>query len=117
MVSAALSYKYEDHLVHYINTVRETFKAPPTTPMVIATLGQTLKNATGANDGNEGYLMQAMLNVDGDNGKYPAFKGNVKTVYSHPYSLGGASYSHYNYNPMTYMNIGEAMGQAMVSLL
>jgi hypothetical protein len=32
-------------------------------------------------------------------------------------SKGGSSSSHYNGNPETYMNVGEAMGKAMVELL
>lgn len=49
--------------------------------------------------------------------KYPEFKGNVATVYSHPYSQGSTSQNHYGGDPITYMNIGQAMGQAMVELL
>lgn len=41
----------------------------------------------------------------------------MATVYTHPLSRGGASNSHYGGNAETYMNVGEAMGQAMVELL
>ena len=44
-------------------------------------------------------------------------KGNVATVYSHPLSKGGASNGHYGGNAETYMNIGEAMGEAMAELI
>ena len=47
----------------------------------------------------------------------PDFKGNVATVYTHPYSLGGTGDSHYNHNCQTYMNVGMAMGRAMDKLL
>ena len=57
-----------------------------------------------------------MLAVDGNSGKYSEFAGNVATVYSHPLSKGGSSNGHYNGNAETYMNIGEAMGRAMVNL-
>ena len=67
--------------------------------------------------GNDGKILDAQLAVDGNTGKYPEFKGNVATVYSHPLSKGGASNSHYNGNAETYMNVGEAMGRAMVELL
>eukprot|EP00977_Amphora_coffeiformis_P011196 scaffold2682_cov155-Amphora_coffeaeformis.AAC.2 len=49
--------------------------------------------------GNERLLVGAILVVNGDDddddddddaGKYPAFRGNVRTVYSHPLSKGGA---------------------------
>lgn len=58
-----------------------------------------------------------MLAVDGNSGKYPEFKGNVATVYTHPLSKGGSSGGHYSGNAETYMNIGDAMGQAMAKLL
>ena len=37
-----------------------------------------------------------MLNVDGESGKYPEFKGNVAAVYTHPLSKGGSSGGHYD---------------------
>ena len=49
--------------------------------------------------------------------KCSEFKGNVATVYSNPLSLGGSGNGHYGGNAETYMNVGEAMGQAMVELL
>jgi hypothetical protein len=104
--------KYEENLVRLIQTLREEFEAPKA-KFVIATLGQTEKKA----EGNEGLILDAMLAVDGTSGKYPKFKGNVATVYSHPLSKGGASNGHYDGNAETFMNIGEAMGKAMVDLL
>ena len=41
----------------------------------------------------------------------------VAFVYAHPLSKGGGSSGHYGGNPETYMNVGEAMGKAMVELL
>ena len=67
--------------------------------------------------GAERQILDAQLAVDGESGKYKEFKGNVATVYSHPLSKGGASNGHYGGNAETYMNIGEAMGKAMVKLL
>ena len=58
-----------------------------------------------------------MLAVDGNSGKYSEFKGNVAAVYTHPLSKGGSSGAHYNGNAETYMNVGEAMGKAMVELM
>jgi hypothetical protein len=58
-----------------------------------------------------------MLAVDSESGKYPEFKGNVASVYTHPLSKGSSSGGHYGGNAETYMNIGEAMGEAMVKLL
>ena len=76
-------------------------------------MGQTAKDAEGV----ERQILDAQLAVDGDSGKYKEFIGNVATVYSHPLSKGGASNGHYGGNAETYMNIGEAMGKAMVKLL
>ena len=103
--------KYEENLVRLIGQLRADFEAPEA-KFVIATLGQTKKGA----DGNEGKILEAMLNVDGTAGKYPEFKGAVATVYTHPLSKGGASNGHYGGNAETYMNVGEAMGHAMVEL-
>ena len=61
--------------------------------------------------------MDAMFAVDGKSGKYPEFKGNVASVYTHPLSKGGSSGGHYGGNAETYMNVGEAMGKAMAKLL
>lgn len=110
--NAAHASRYEQNLVHLIKTLRKDFGAPKA-KFVIATLGQTEKDA----EGNEGLILDAMLAVDGKSGKYPEFKGNVATVYTHPLSMGGASNGHYGGNAETYMNVGEAMGKAMVGLL
>lgn len=104
--------RYERNLVHLIKQLRKEFAAPKA-KFVCATLGQTAKGA----EGNDGMILAAQLAVDGKTGKYEEFKGNVATVYSHPLSRGGASNSHYGGNAETYMNVGEAMGRAMVELL
>lgn len=105
--------KYEKNLVHLIKSLRTEFKAPKA-KFVVATLGQTRKESA---DVNERLILDAQLAVDGKAGKYPEFKGNVSTVYTHPLSQGGASNSHYDGNSQTYMDVGLAMGEAMVKLL
>lgn len=110
--SEALSSRYEQNLVHLIKTLRKDFDAPNAN-FVCASLGQSKKGAT---DGG-GKILDAMLAVDGSSGKYPEFKGNVASVYTHPLSKGGSSGGHYSGNAETYMNVGEAMGRAMVELL
>ena len=111
---AGLASHYEQNLVQLIKQLRKDFNAP-NAMFVCATLGQTEKgNKSNINEAN---ILDAQLAVDGKSGKYPEFKGNVATVYSNPLSLGGASNGHYNGNAETYMNIGEAMGKAMVELL
>jgi hypothetical protein len=110
--------KYEQNLVHLIKTLRSEFKAPKA-KFVIATLGQTKKDHVPENDQekNEKLIIDAKFAVDGKSGKYPDFKGNVATVYTHPLNQGGASNSHYNGNAQTYMDVGLALGEAMVNLL
>jgi len=105
--------RYEKNLVRLIKTLRQEFKAPKA-KFVVATLGQTAKDAQPSNDK---LILDAQLAVDGATGKYPEFKGNVSTVYTHPLSQGGASNSHYDGNAQTYMDVGVAMGEAMVELL
>ena len=80
---------------------------------MLATLGESTKGS----GGNGGKVLDAQLAVDGKDGKYPEFKGNVATVYSNPLSKGGSGNSHYGGNAETYMEVGQAMGQAMVDLL
>jgi len=109
--SAALSSRYEKNLAHLIKTLRKEFNAPKA-KFVCATLGQTRKGAT---DGG-GKILNAMFSV-ADGKKYPDFKGNVAAVYTHPLSKGGSSGGHYGGNAETYMNVGEAMGQAMVKMI
>jgi len=104
--------RYEQNLVRLIQSLRKDFNAPKA-PFVLATLGQTKKGDTG----NDGKILDAMLAVDGEGGKYPEFKGNVATVYAHPLSQGGASNGHYNGNARTYMDVGLAMGEAMAKML
>jgi len=106
--------RYEVNLVNFIKDLRKEFNAP-NAPFVCATLGQTPKE--GGDNENEALILKAQMAVDGQSGKYPEFKGNVATFYSHPVSKGGASNSHYGGNAETYMNVGEGMGKAMVELL
>ncbi|MDC0262027.1 sialate O-acetylesterase [Planctomycetaceae bacterium] len=104
--------KYEENLNNLIAALRKDFNAP-NAKFVCATLGQTSKeNAAG----NEKLILDAMLAIS-DAAKYPALKGDVATVYTHSLSMGSASNAHYGGNAKTYMNVGLAMGQAMVELL
>lgn len=111
--------RYEQNLVRLIHSLRSYYsnrypgKVVPNAPFVLATLGQTPLTAPPSNDKT---LLDAMLAVDGDAGNYPSFTGNVKTVYSHPLSEGGASNSHYNQRAGTYMLVGDALGRAMIDL-
>jgi hypothetical protein len=62
-------------------------------------------------------VLDGHLAVDGTSGKYPEFRGNVATVYTHPLAQGGSGNGHYGGKAEVYMDVGEAMGQAMVNLL
>ena len=109
--------RYEHNLVHLIKTLRKEFNAPDA-PFVIATIGF------------EGWEMQgphrkvaeAQLGLSGDKGKYPDFKGNVLTVETRDFwpevedSPRNQGF-HYHGNAETYMQVGEAMGKAMVQLV
>jgi hypothetical protein len=104
---------YEQNLVRLIEQLRKDFDALDA-KFVCATLGQTVLGDT--SNMNEKFILDAQLAVS-DAGKYPQFVGDVATVYSNPLSMGGASNSHYSGNAETYMNVGEAMGKAMVTLI
>jgi len=110
--NAAHAGRYEQNLVRFIKQLRKDFDAP-NAKFVLATLGE----ATKGSGGNGGKILNAQLAVDGTAGKYPEFKGNVATVYSNPLSKGGSGNGHYDGNAETYMDVGEAMGRAMVELL
>ena len=81
---------YEKNLVQFIKALRKDFEAP-NAKFVLATLGEHTKGC-----GNK--VFDAQFAVDGKDGKYPEFKGNVATVYSNPLSMGGSGNGHYSGN-------------------
>jgi hypothetical protein len=119
--------RYEQNLVKLITTLRSYYenrypgeenqfplgRVAPNAPFVLATLGQT---PLGSTNEAEKAILDAQLAVDGESGRYSQFAGNVKTVYAHPLSEGGASNSHYDGRAGTYMLIGDALGRAMAEL-
>ncbi len=110
--SPAHAAKYEENLVHFIKTVRKEFNAPKA-KFVLGTMGESAKGS----GGNGGKILEAQLAVDGTAGKYPDFKGNVATIYTNPMAQGGSGNGHYGGKAEVYMDVGEAMGKAMVELL
>jgi hypothetical protein len=108
--SEAHAEKYEENLIQFIKSLRKDFEAP-NAKFVLATLGEAKKGE----GGTKGKITDAQLAVDGKKNK--EFKGNVATVYANPFCHGGSGNSHYDGNGETYMDVGEAMGQAMVELL
>lgn len=103
---------YEKNLVHFIHSVRKEFNAPKA-PFVLATMGESVKGG----GGNGGLVLDAQLAVDGASGKHPEFKGNVATIYTNPMAQGGSGNGHYGGKAEVYMDVGEAMGKAMVGML
>jgi hypothetical protein len=103
---------YEQNLVNFINALRKDFDAP-NAKFVLGTMGEAVKGA----GGNGGMVLAGQLAVDGKEGRHPEFKGNVATVYTNPMAQGGSGNGHYGGNAEVYMDVGEAMGQAMVDLL
>jgi hypothetical protein len=104
--------RYEQNLVNFIKQLRKDFNAPDA-KFVMATLGESAKGC----GGNGGMVLDAQLAVDGSSGKHPEFKGSVATVYSNPMAQGGSGNGHYGGKAEVYMDVGEAMGKAMVELL
>ncbi|MCY2953870.1 MAG: sialate O-acetylesterase [Planctomycetota bacterium] len=104
--------KYEENLVRFIKALRKEFDAP-NAKFVLATMGESVK----ASGGNGGKVLEGHLAVDGTSGKYPEFKGNVATIYTHPMAQAGSGNGHYGGKAEVYMDVGEAMGKAMVGLL
>jgi hypothetical protein len=102
--------RYEKNLIQLIKALRKDFNAPDA-KFVTASLGQTQE---GSKSG-DGVILDAMKAVAKSSD--PELKGKVGFVYAHPLSKGGSSSGHYNQNPETYMNVGEAMGKSMVGLL
>ena len=110
--SPAHAAKYEENLARFIKTVRKEFNAP-NAKFVLGTMGESAKGS----GGNGGKILDAQLAVDGTAGKYPEFKGNVATIYTNPMAQGGSGNGHYGGKAEVYMDVGEAMGKAMVELL
>ena len=104
--------RYEQNLVNLIKALRKEFDAP-NAKFAMGTIGEVTKGATGSS----GRILDAMMAVDGASGKYPEFKGNVATVYTHDMARGGSGNGHYGKDSRVYMDVGLAMGEAMVRLL
>lgn len=113
--SAALAGRYEQNLVHLIKSLRKDFESPKAKFVLATGCG---------NPGTESFgkqVAEAQLAVDGDNGRYPDFKGNVRAIDTRdlwrnadqsPVNQG----HHYNHNAETYYETGERLGRAMAGL-
>ena len=105
--NAAHATVYGKNLHQLFKALRKEFDAPKA-KMVVATLGQTNKETA---TGNERLIIDGMF-AFGDK-----HKGEAAVVYTNPISMGSSSNAHYGGNAKTYMNVGLAMGKAMVGLL
>jgi len=113
--SNAFSAAYEKNLACLIRDVRKELKAPAL-PMVVTAIGfgGTTMNA------NTKKIHDAQMAV-GNQDKYPEFADNVKSIdtrlfYRAPELSPGAPAFCYNTNAESYLEIGEAMGRAMLEL-
>jgi hypothetical protein len=115
--NAAHASRYEQNLVHLIKTLRQEFAAP-NAKFVLATIafGGDKLSGPGLT------VASAQLAVDGESGKYPEFRGNVKAIDARPF-WRDASVSpnqrqdyHYYHNAETYYEVGHALGRAMAEL-
>ena len=109
MRNAAHYESYEKNLIQLIKALRKDFNSPEA-KFVTASLGQTKKGS----QRGDGKILEAMEAVA--NSSDPELEGKVAFVYTNPLSKGGSSSGHYGGNPETYMNVGEAMGKAMLGL-
>jgi hypothetical protein len=108
--------RYEQNLVRLIQSLRNDFNAPQA-KFAIATVafgGENMKGATLK-------VAEAQLAVSGEQGKYPEFAGNVKTVdvrssWRNTGPGPRASYHYFNHAE-TFMDVGNALGWAMADLL
>jgi hypothetical protein len=108
--------RYEQNLVRFIKALRKDFDAPDAF-FVCATIAFNGRRI----DGPGLEIVEAQLAMN-DNEKYPEFAGNVRTADARPFwqparrSPGGGGH-HYNGNAETYMDVGNALGEAMLELI
>jgi len=113
--SASMTEAYESNLVNLIKDLRKEFKVPGL-PVVVTALGYGGEKPLP----NLQKVMVAQLAV-GNAEKVPEFAGNVLSVDTRPFlhalekSPGGYAHFYFN-NALSYLQIGEAMGRAMLDL-
>eukprot|EP00752_Nemacystus_decipiens_P013982 g12418.t1 len=103
--------RYEKNLDTLIQALRKDFDSP-SAKFVAASLGEDKKGV----DNGGGKILEAIMNI-ADPERYPQYKGDVASVYTHPLAIpAGGSCGHYGGSAKTYMNVGLSMGLAMVEL-
>jgi len=110
--SPSQSAAYEKNLAALIRDVRKDLQAPAL-PIVVAAVGFGGTNM----NVNTTKIFEAQMAV-GDSAKYPEFAGNVKSVDTRSFvRLSKGQPSCYYENAETFLEMGEALGQAMAELL
>lgn len=115
--NAAHASRYEQNLVHLIKSLRNDFDAPDA-KFVIATIAFDGQDLSG--HGLE--VAKAQLAVSGETGNYLEFADNVKAIDARPFwrpaeqSPNARQGYHYFHNAETYMEVGLALGRAMLAL-
>jgi len=113
--SAAKAGDYEKHLANLIRDLRNDLKAPKL-PVVVAALANSAQKMTP----NQQKVFDSQMAV-GNKEEHPQFAGNVISIDTRPFckppsqSPGGRD--RYKGNAESYLEIGQAMGQAMLKLL
>lgn len=103
---------YAKNLANLIRDVRRDLKAP-SLPVVVAAVGFGGTNM----NANTRKVFEAQMAV-GDPEKYPEFSGSVKSIDTRQFVRSAAGHgSCYNEDAATFLEIGEAMGNAMVELI
>ncbi|MFO1486177.1 MAG: protein kinase [Verrucomicrobiaceae bacterium] len=108
--------RHEQNLANLIKAVRKEFNAPDA-PFVLATVG--IQGWTSSGPWKQ--IAEAQLAV-GDPGKHPEFAGRVKTVevrdfWRGPSESPGGKDLEFQKNAGTYMDVGNALGWAMLEFL
>jgi len=113
--STAKSDSYEKHLANLIRDLRKGLNSPKL-PVVVA----ALPNSGAQMTPNQQKIFNAQMAV-GDKVKYPEFAGNVFSIDTRPMCRPPASSpggrDAYKANAASYLEIGEAMGEAMLGMI
>ena len=109
--SPSLAEQYQNNLANLIRDVRKDLKAP-TLPVVVAAVG--VRDGRGINPDLVRKVHDAQIAV-GDKNKYPEFANQVKCIDTMEFSHSANTWF-YNNNAAAFLEIGEAMGKAMVEL-
>ena len=106
-------------MVNFIQDVRSSLGVPDL-PFVIANTGQNGRSEK-ANQGRFGTLCEIQMGM-GDPERHPEFAGTVISVETRDFKRSTEQSPshfgyHWNHNGETHFLIGQAMGEAMVTLL